>query len=267
MQVPNYSVMNSEGLTGQNVLITGAGGRVGSAVAKQALACGARVLLADISTTSLERLLLDLSSFRDENIFIFHADTATAAGIDSLVLSALESVGSIDAAVHCAYPRSKGWGATFEDVQDDDLFQDLNMQLGGAILISQRLLSLFKAQGYGNLIHLSSIQGIRAPKFEHYTGTSMTSPVQYAAIKAGIISIVRWLARYSANQNIRVNCVSPGGILDDQPEDFLRRYRESCTNIGMLSAEQVASSVIFLLSPGAAAINGQNIIVDDGWSL
>ena len=141
------------------------------------------------------------------------------------------------------------------------------MQLGGAILFSQKILSAFKQQGHGNLIHLSSIQGVCAPKFEHYVGTSMTSPIEYAAIKAGIISIVRWLAKYSANQNIRVNCVSPGGIIDSQPKEFLSRYRDSCTNIGMLSAEQVASTIAFLLSPDSFAINGQNIIVDDGWSL
>lgn len=259
--------MKSLELSNQNVLITGAGGRIGSEVAKQALRSGAKVLLADISTESLERLLLDLSPFGVENIFSFVADTATSTGIDSLITSASESVGIIDAAVHCAYPRSKGWGAKFQNIQDEDLFQDLNMQLGGAILFSQKILRLFQKQGHGNLIHLSSIQGIRAPKFEHYAGTSMSSPVEYAAIKAGIISTVKWLAKYYANQNIRVNCVSPGGILDAQPAEFLRRYRESCTNIGMLSAEQVASSVVFLLSPSAAAINGQNIIIDDGWSL
>jgi NAD(P)-dependent dehydrogenase (short-subunit alcohol dehydrogenase family) len=184
-----------------------------------------------------------------------------------LVSKVYESVGQIDSAVHCAYPRSKGWGTRFEDLQDYDLFQDLNMQLGGAIIFSQRILRCFQEQGHGNLIHLSSIQGVRAPKFEHYAGTLMSSPVEYAAIKAGIISIVRWLAKYSANNNIRVNCVSPGGILDAQPEEFLRHYRESCTNIGMLSAEQVATTIIFLLSPSSAAINGQNIIIDDGWSL
>ena len=95
----------------------------------------------------------------------------------------------------------------------------------------------------------------------------MSSPVEYAAIKAGIIAITRWLAKYHRNQNIRVNCISPGGILDSQPKSFLDQYRLSCTNIGMLSANEIASAVVFLLSPAAKAINGQNLIVDDGWTL
>ncbi len=95
----------------------------------------------------------------------------------------------------------------------------------------------------------------------------MTSPIEYSAIKAGVIAITRWLAKYHSNQSIRVNCVSPGGILDQQATEFLKRYRESCANIGMLSGEQVAAAVVFLLSPAAEAITGQNLIVDDGWCL
>ena len=126
--------MNAPSLVDQNILITGAAGRIGSAVAKLCLAHGATVLLADISTKSLDRLLLDLSSFETDRIYSFVADTSTAAGINSLVELASSSTGCIDAAVHCAYPRSNGWGTKFEDIQDHQLFEDLNMQLGGAIL-------------------------------------------------------------------------------------------------------------------------------------
>ena len=134
-------------------------------------------------------------------------------------------------------------------------------------MFSQKILRHFNNNGGGSLVHLSSIQGIRAPKFDHYEGTQMTSPIEYAAIKAGIISITSWLARFCSNKNIRVNCVSPGGVLDNQPDSFLEKYRSSCCNIGMLSPEHVASGVAYLLSSDAFAINGQNLIVDDGWSL
>jgi NAD(P)-dependent dehydrogenase (short-subunit alcohol dehydrogenase family) len=260
-------VRNSRSLSDQNILITGAAGRIGSATAKHALRAGANVILTDLSSQSLKKLLADLPKSEASCSHAFVADISSDIGIDSLVAQALASAGRIDSAVHCAYPRSEGWGAKLEDLQADHLYQDLSMQLGSAILFSQKMLSCFQDQGHGNLIHLSSIQGVQAPKFEHYANTGMGSPIEYAAIKAGIISITRWLAKYCANQNIRVNCVSPGGILDAQPEEFLTRYRQSCTNIGMLSAEQVASVIVFLLSPEATAINGQNVIVDDGWTL
>ena len=117
------------------------------------------------------------------------------------------------------------------------------------------------------MVYVSSIQGVAAPKFSHYEGTSMTSPIEYSAVKAGIISMTKWLAKYYSGNNIRVNCVSPGGIIDNQSSQFLDRYRQSCTNYGMLSSGQVAEVITFLLSEASFAINGQNVIVDDGWTL
>ena len=251
----------------KTILITGAAGRIGSACARSALKSGYQVVLADISSERLRKLRNTLEPFDSENIFVVTGDVSSAEGIDEMIHRALEKVPSISMAIHCAYPVSKGWGACFEDIKEEDLFSDLNMQLGGAILFSQRILRLFKESGGGNLIHISSIQGIRAPKFDHYEGTNMTSPAQYSAIKAGIISLTKWLARYYSDSNIRVNCVSPGGILDSQPKEFLDRYRKSCTNIGMLSAESIASAVLYLMSDEAASINGHNFVVDDGWSL
>ena len=122
-------------------------------------------------------------------------------------------------------------------------------------------------QGYGNLLHISSIQGISAPKFEHYKGTSMISPIEYSAIKAGIISITHYLSKYCKRENIRVNCISPGGIFDNQPDSFVKNYNESCQNKGMLDAEDLIGTLLFLLSKQSEFITGQNIIVDDGWSL
>jgi NAD(P)-dependent dehydrogenase (short-subunit alcohol dehydrogenase family) len=267
MNFSDCFMMSPHSLSSQTILITGAAGRIGSATAKHALMAGASVILTDIASQALEQLVAELSDFDPGRIHALVVDIANPEEINSLVIKALSCTGSIDGAVHSAYPRSKGWGTKFEELKADDLYQDLSMQLGGAILFSKTILRCFQDQGHGSLIHLSSIQGVQAPKFEHYAGTSMSSPIEYAAIKSGIISISRWLAKYSANQNIRVNCVSPGGILDGQPEEFLKRYRQSCTNIGMLSAEQVASVITFLLSPDAAAINGQNLIVDDGWTL
>lgn len=267
MSIYNSPMTTSSNLKGFTVLITGAAGRIGSSVARKTFMSGASVILADIAKKPLTELKEDLLSLDETRVHAFTNDITTAQGIDSLVSKAIDAAGSINAAVHSAYPRSVGWGTSFENINADNLNLDLSMQLGGAILFSKRILSYFQEQGGGSLIHLSSIQGVQAPKFDHYEGTNMTSPIEYAAIKSGIIAITRWLAKYYANQHIRVNCVSPGGILDSQPQSFLKRYREDCTNIGMLTSDQIASTITYLLSPEAAAINGQNIIIDDGWSL
>lgn len=254
-------------LSGKTILITGAAGRIGSATARFAIACGADLVLADLAAEGLALLENELRQASGQKVHSFPSDITSAEGIDQLFEQIGASFLSITSAVHCAYPTSSGWGAKFEDLLEENLYQDLQMQLGGAILFSQKILDYFLKQGGGDLVHISSVQGVQAPKFDHYDGTQMTSPVEYAAIKSGIISITRWLAKYHTNKGIRVNCVSPGGILDKQPEVFLERYRQSCTNIGMLHSDQVANAIVFLLSSSSMAINGQNLIVDDGWSL
>ena len=77
----------------------------------------------------------------------------------------------------------------------------------------------------------------------------------------------QYMAKFLAGENIRVNCISPGGILDSQPEIFLKRYNNSCLNKGMLNTDDLVGALLFLISDNSKFINGQNIIVDDGWSL
>ena len=254
-------------LEGQSILITGAAGKIGSSIALQALKAKAKVVISDVSKDRLLILYENLSNNYENKVHAVHADASTVDGINYLIQESLNKAEKLTGAVHSAYPTSKGWGDRFENLKAENLYQDLSLQLGGAILFSQTILRLFEKQKQGNLIHISSIQGVQAPKFEHYEGTEMTSPIEYCAIKSGLIGITKWLAKYYHSKNIRINCVSPGGILDCQPESFLEKYRKSCTNIGMLSPEHVSNGVVFLLSPAANAINGQNLVIDDGWSL
>ena len=125
----------------------------------------------------------------------------------------------------------------------------------------------FLKQKKGNLILISSIQGVQAPKFNHYKNLNMTSPIEYSAIKSGIISITKYLSKYYKNRNIRINCVSPGGIKDNQPKLFTKRYRQSCNSKGLLDGEDISKLILFLLSDKSKYITGQNLIIDDGWSL
>jgi NAD(P)-dependent dehydrogenase (short-subunit alcohol dehydrogenase family) len=106
-----------------------------------------------------------------------------------------------------------------------------------------------------------------APKFEIYDNTEMTMPVEYAAIKSGMLHLTKYMAKYFKGRNIRVNAISPGGILDSQPEEFLKKYNQECLTKGMLNGCDLNGTLVFLLSDMSMYINGQNIVVDDGFSL
>jgi len=251
--------------SGRNVtLVAGACGLLGRQVVREIIGQNDYVLATDTNAEKGEQMLQSLSS---ERFHFMPMDITDAQSIDQVIAMGIEKFGSVDACVNAAYPRTAHWGTPFEDVDFDDLSENLRLQLGGAILLSQRLMRHFTSQECGNFIHISSIHGIAAPRFEHYEGTSMTSPIEYSAVKSGMITMTRWLAKYYKNKNIRVNCVSPGGILDQQQQSFLKKYRESCTSKGMLAPTDVVGAILFLLSDQSKYINGQNIVVDDGWSL
>ena len=92
-------------------------------------------------------------------------------------------------------------------------------------------------------------------------------PVEYAAIKSGMLHLTKYMAKYFKGLNIRVNAISPGGVLDNQPKKFIRQYNDKCSTKGMLESSDLNGTLVFLLSDSSIYINGQNIVVDDGFSL
>ncbi|NUM42096.1 MAG: SDR family oxidoreductase [Leptospiraceae bacterium] len=129
------------------------------------------------------------------------------------------------------------------------------------------VIQYFLTQGYGNIINISSIQGVVAPAFETYEGTDMHSPIEYTVAKYGLIGMTKYMAKMFKKDKIRVNAISPGGILDKQPEKFLTQYKNRCGVKGMLDAEDLTGALVYLLSDSSEYMTGQNLIVDDGFVL
>ena len=202
-----------------------------------------------------------------ERVIPAQIDITDTNSIQKLITSISEKFGKIDALINSAYPRNKNYGNDFFEVTYNDFCENVGMNLGGYFLTSQQFAKFFYEQGYGNIINLASIYGVVAPRFEIYNNTKMTNPVEYAAIKSGLIHITKYMAKYFKGKNIRVNAITLGGIEDKQPESFLKAYKEYCLNKGMLNAKDISGTVLYLLSDLSEFVNGQNIVVDDGFTL
>ncbi|BCB96326.1 SDR family oxidoreductase [Dissulfurispira thermophila] len=211
----------------------------------------------------------DIKPIKDSNndIDYIMVDITSKKSINDCIEIVYKKYGKIDALVNTAYPRNKNYGRNFLEVEFEDFCENLNIHLGGYFLTSQQFIKFFLKQGFGNIINFSSIYGVIAPSFEIYAETTMTMPVEYAAIKSAIIHLTRYMAKFLKGKNIRVNCISPGGIMDKQPINFIKNYNSLCLNKGMLDKDDIIGTVIFLLGDISKYINGQNIIVDDGYSL
>ena len=123
-------------------------------------------------------------------------------------------------------------------------------------------------QKSGVIVNIASIYGFMAPRFELYENTGFTSPVEYSAIKGGLLTLTKYLASYLGKHDIRVNAISPGGVHNNQPESFVTQYSEKTViGRGMADADDLTGALVFLLSDASKYITGQNIVVDGGWSI
>jgi NAD(P)-dependent dehydrogenase (short-subunit alcohol dehydrogenase family) len=254
-------------LAGKKIIVIGGAGLLGSRLCERIVRAGASCIIADASMSGAEKTATDIAAATGIRPMPVDASITDKGSIDRLLGICNKEFGAVDGVVNCAYPRNVNYGRKFEDVTFEDFCENVNLHLGGYFLLAQRVLEHMKRAGGGTLISISSIYGVIAPRFEIYDGTLMTMPVEYAAIKSAIIHLAKYMAKYYRGSNIRVNTVSPGGLFSSQPEPFLRSYRKHSLDKGMLSPDDVAGTVVFLLSDDARYVNGQNIIVDDGWTL
>ncbi|GFO66054.1 oxidoreductase [Geomonas paludis] len=258
--------MNGVDIDNKVVVITGAAGRIGSEYARAVAAAGAVAVIADTSEENGRKLADEIIANSGKADFEL-LDITSKESVQRLITVLTERYGRVDALVNNAYPRNKRYGARLEDVTYEDFCDNVGTHLGGYFLTSQQFGLHFQKQGYGNIVNMASIYGVVAPRFEVYEGTRMTMPVEYAAIKSAVIHLTKYLAKYFKGSNIRVNCISPGGILDAQPVEFLDKYRAFSLSKGMLDPQDLTGTLLYLLSDMSKFVNGQNIVVDDGWAL
>ena len=220
------------------IIVTGGAGLLGKTFCQAIADNGGIAVVAEYDITIANKLC---ASLENTHIVPAQIDITNKASIEALIVYVSEKYGKIDALVNSAYPRNKNYGKHFFEVAYTDFCENVGMNLVGYFLTSQQ--------------------------FEVYDNTPMTTPVEYAAIKSGLIHLTKYMAKYFKGKNIRVNAISLGGIEDKQPESFLKAYKEFCLNKGMLDAKDIAGTVLYLLSDLSEFVNGQNIVVDDGFTL
>lgn len=255
-------------LNNKVVVITGGAGLIGKEFVKAVVENNGIAIIADINEEIGNDTKLKLSDeLKSDKIDFVKLDITSKDSLNTCIEYLDKKYGKIDALVNNAYPRNRNYARKFFDVEYEDFVENIGLNLGGYFTTSQQFAQYFRKQNYGNIINISSIYGVVAPKFEIYEDTPMTMPVEYAAIKSGLIHLTKYMAKYFKGMDIKVNTISPGGIFDSQPESFLHRYKNECLSKGMLDKSDLKGTLIYLLSDMSRYVNGQNIIVDDGFSL
>lgn len=237
------------------IIVAGGRGLIGREVVKDLREHQACVIDADISAST------------DVAERTFALDLASTESIDALVAFALDNFGRIDGLINCAYPRTADWGRYhFDDTPLRHWEENVKLQLNSVFYIDQQVAAVMKRQRFGSIVNFGSIYGIVGNDFTIYEDYGGTSPAEYCAIKGGIINFTRYLASYYGPDNVRVNCVCPGGIFDNQRPEFLKNYNHRCPMKRMGNPDDIAPLCLFLVSDGAKYITGQIIAADGGWT-
>ena len=237
------------------IIVTGGNGLLGKAIVRIIKEEGAFCINFDINHKTND----DLSNVE--------CDITNKDSIDSALSLVIVKYSKIDGLVNNAYPRTKDWGNKFEDIKLDSWKKNVDWQLNSYFYMSQQIAIQMSKQKSGSIINMASVYGVVAPDFSVYEGTNMTMPVAYSAIKGGLVNLTRYIAAYFGPQQIRVNTVSPGGIFDNQNITFVKNYEKKVPMRRMGSPDDIAPSVVFLLSDDSKYITGQNLIIDGGWTI
>lgn len=174
----------------------------------------------------------------------------------------------VHAFINASYPKPTHWGKDFRKLTMQDFNKSLSFTLGSYFAIANYSANYFISRDIpGKHIGFSSIYGIMPPRFEIYENTDINMPIEYAASKSALININKYFVKFYAKNGLVYNLISPGGVYNNHDDAFIANYTKHTGIIGMLSAGNIADVSIYLLSDKSIGINGQNIIIDDGFSL
>lgn len=256
-------------LSGRKILVTGAAGHLGRALCGYLVSDGATVFAVDLNEKGLASMESELKP-AEGSLVAFTADLSDEEQRVELVERFATQTESLDGAVFAAAfvgtSELDGWAVNFAQQSLSTWRNALELNLTAPFHLTQ-LLEPFLSRGNGPaIVTIGSIYGTVGPDWSLYEGLGMSNPAAYASSKGGLIQLTRWLSSTLAPK-IRVNMVSPGGILRGQDAVFIERYSKKTPLSRMATEQDVLGQVAFLLSGASAYVNGQNITVDGGFTV
>lgn len=242
-------------LANKTALVTGASRGIGRATALELAKAGAKVAVNYAGNRAAAEEVVAMIEAAGGQAFMVQADVGDAAAVDAMVKAVVEKFGSIDILVNNA-------GITRDNLimrmKEEDWDAVIHTNLKGIFNCTKLVSKVMMKQRYGRIVNMTSVVGVM--------GNAGQS--NYAAAKAGVIGFTKSMAKELASRNINVNAVAPGYIATDMTADLPEQAKTDLQSQIPLqrlgNPADVASAVLFLVSPGADYITGQTLHVDGG---
>lgn len=246
-------------LSGRLALVTGALGKLGPVWIEALAGAGARVVGVDVRTGEVNGA---------ESV-----EVADVTDRDAL-LALRERIGAPDVLVNNAGidlpPSGDAGSQAIEDVPLDDFRRVLDVNLAGTFLATQVFGSAMRAAGRGSIVNIGSLYAGIAPDPSMYDHLDLDPPFlkppAYGASKAGIVSLTRYFARLWGPRGVRVNALSPGGVLGEQDPEFLRKFTARTPLRRLAEHGDLSGPLLFLASDASSYVTGHELRVDGGFT-
>lgn len=257
-------VLNTFSLKGKVALITGGAGLYGRQIVAALAEAGADTCIASRHTDTLEMVASEHRK-KGQKVMAMYLDQGKEETIEALKDEILKRSGKIDILVNNAVARVMSGGM---DGSSEDFDKSMHINATGIFLMTRIFGRVMEKQKSGSIINIGSMMGMVGVENHNYDGTEMDGwAPDYFFHKGGMINFTRFCASYLGINNVRVNCISPGGLKHpSHPERFVKNYSER-TQLGRMAGdEDLKGAVVFLASDASAYITGINLPVDGGYT-
>ncbi|MBL1409397.1 SDR family oxidoreductase [Sphingobacterium faecale] len=247
-------------LEGKYALVTGGAGNYGKCIVEALLEAGAQVVVSSRNASKAEaELNRYFSTYR--TWCVVEMDQEDLTSLERGMHDILSFFPKIDIFVNNAVSRP------MRSYADDiaHFQQSMEVNATGMFYLLRLVAEHMGRMGSGSVINIASMMGMKGPDYSNYIGTSMGDlPPDYFFHNAGLINLNRFMAKKYVGKNIRFNCISPGGLWNNQDERFLDNYCAKVPLGRLANKDDIKGLIVLLASAAGAYINGENILMDGG---
>lgn len=251
-------------LSGKVALVTGGTGYLGTAMARALAEAGARVVISSRDQASAQKAAAELPPVKAGSHLVVRLDQMDEPSLEAGFATAVQGAGQVDVLVNNGHePLGEDWTT----VSGEQFTRQLANATGYFLLARLMRNHIAQRQSTGSVILVGSMYGVVGSYPDAYAGICPASPVAYQALKGSLIQLARHLAVYWAEDQVRVNCLSPGPF--PQPlasPELVERLKQKSPMRRMGRPHELKGAVVFLASDASSYVTGQNLLIDGGWS-
>jgi len=263
-------------MTDRIAVITGGGGLLGRRHAEALSGAGAISVLVDIDIDAAEASARQVRKTTGGKAIAEQADITDIEQLVAVRDRLFSSYARIDVLVNNAAnnpkveDQSQSEFSRLENFPVDQWNADISVGLTGAFLCSRVFGAVMAERAGGVILNIASDLAVIAPDQRLYRKAGLepenqpVKPVTYSVVKSGLIGLTRYLATYWADNGVRVNAISPGGVQTDQSDEFISRLANLIPMGRMAAEDEYQGAILFLCSDASSYMTGQNLIVDGG---